>query len=442
MFRATVWLLFGVSISCSPVHSAEAAPDVADPVAETGAPISNQQFAAVDYAREIRPLLSDSCYACHGPDEASRKADLRFDRLNGAFGETSSGRTAIVPGNPEASELVRRISSGDPDEVMPPIDSGKKLSADQIALVRRWVEQGARWNKHWAFERPWRSEIPKVSNPDWPRNEIDYFIHARLDQLDWKPSPETSKEIQLRRVTFDLTGLPPTLAEIDEFLADHSPEAYERVVDRLLKSPHYGEHMTRYWLDAARYGDTHGLHLDNYREIWPYRDWVVKAFNENLPFDQFAINQLAGDLLPDPTLEQRVATGFCRAHVTTNEGGSIEEEVYVRNVVDRISTVGTVFLGLTLECASCHDHKFDPFTQKEFYQLFAFFNSLDGPALDGNVKDPAPVVSVANQKQAARMEKLRNSIDEIRAKRDALVTSTDPKYLDWLAERARRAQER
>lgn len=391
----------------------------------------------IDYQRDIRPILSHNCYACHGPDEESREAELRLDQREGAFGETASGVVPIVPGKPEESELIRRTSSDDEDERMPPIDSGKSLTAEQIALLRQWVEQGAPWKEHWAFTAPRRPEFPSVSEPDWPRNAIDVFILAGLDQRGWKPSPEADKEILIRRVTFDLTGLPPTLAEVDAFLADDSPDAYERVVDRLLRSPHYGEHMARFWLDAARYADTHGLHLDNFRQMWLYRDWVVQAFNDNLPYDQFTIQQLAGDLLPNPTISQLIATGFCRCHVTTNEGGSIEEEVYVRNVVDRVSTTGEVFLGVTFGCAVCHDHKFDPISQKEYYQLFAFFNNLDGPSMDGNVEDPAPVVRVPSKEQTASLDALREKIGDMRSQRDERMQATDPAFADWLGERLR-----
>jgi hypothetical protein len=419
---------------------AEAATEERHTTGEGSVNVPHASVAAAGYLRDIRPILSNTCYACHGPDEASRMAELRLDRPGGAFGSAESGLVPIVPGDPKNSELMRRITSRDPDEVMPPPDSGKSLSPDQITLIRRWIEEGAAWNEHWAFVPPSRPEIPSVNDPDWPKNAVDHFIQAKLDERGWKPSPDADEEILIRRVTLDLIGLPPTLAEVDEFLVDNSPDAYERVVDRLLQSPHYGEHMARYWLDAARYGDTHGLHLDNYREMWPYRDWVVKAFNENLPYDRFTVEQLAGDLLPDAAVDQVVATGFCRAHVTTNEGGSIEEEVYVRNVLDRVNTVGSVFLGLTIGCAACHDHKYDPLTQEEFYQLFAFFNSLDGPALDGNVKDPAPVVSVPSEEQAAVLQSVRARIDEIRAKRDARHSADSPEYAAWLRERARRAQ--
>ena len=388
--------------------------------------------ATVDYVRDIRPILSNTCYQCHGPDEASREADLRLDQKDRVLGAASSGTPVIVPGKPLESKLFQRLASTDPDERMPPPDSGKSLSPEQIEQIRKWIEEGASWQAHWAFVAPQRPAISDVSDKSWPRNAIDSFVLAALDKKGWTRGPDADKETLIRRVTLHLTGLPPTLAEVDAFLADDSPQAYERVVDRLLASPHFGEHMARFWLDGARYGDTHGLHLDNYREMWLYRDWVVKAFNSNLPYDQFVIQQLAGDLLPNPTVDQRIATGFCRSNVSTNEGGSIEEEVYVRNVVDRVDTLGTSILGLTIGCARCHDHKFDPLTQKEFYQLFAFFNSLDGPSLDGNVKDPAPVVNVPDEAQQAKLAGLRRVIDATRAERDTIEAMDDPDYQRWL----------
>lgn len=434
-----VLLVIGVLLVCPiPATSGEQPTQGNENQKAEAASKAAQSGTSVDYITDIRPIFSHSCYACHGPDEESRQADLRLDRLESVLGETSSGAVPIVAGQPEKSELIRRISSKDQDEVMPPIDSGKKLTLDQIAMIRLWIEQGALWKEHWAFVPPRQQELPPVSDEDWPQNAIDYFILARLDRQGWKPSPEAEKETLVRRVTFDLTGLPATLAEVDAFLADKTPTAYQCVVDRLLQSPRFGEHMARFWLDGARYGDTHGLHFDNYREMWLYRDWVVKALNDNMPYDQFTIEQLAGDLLPNPSVDQLIATGFCRCNVTTNEGGSIEEEVYTRNVVDRVSTTGTVFLGMTLGCAVCHDHKFDPFSQKEFYQLFAFFNNLDGPSLDGNVKDTAPVVSVPNSEQAAAIQVLRETIADTRSKRDERLRASLPEFSDWLTERQQR----
>ncbi len=388
----------------------------------------------VNYLRDIRPILSDHCYACHGPDAENREADLRLDDRDSAFGEADSGAHAIVPGDPANSELIGRISSHDPDLQMPPADTNKPLDAEQIERLRQWIDQGAPWQTHWAFTAPVQPKIPTVSDPTWPTNPIDSFILARLDQESFKPSVDADKETLLRRVTFDLTGLPPTLAEMDAFLADHRPDAYPRVVNRLLQSPHYGEHMARFWLDAARYGDTHGLHLDNYREIWPYRDWVVRAFNQNMPYDQFTIKQLAGDLIPDATLDDKIATGMNRCNVSTNEGGSIEEEVYVRNVVDRVVTTGTVFLGLTMECTRCHDHKYDPLTMRDFYSMFAFFNSIDGPAMDGNVKDTKPTVLAPSKQQAETLARLQKEIKQLATRKERLRSEQEAEFQQWCSQ--------
>jgi hypothetical protein len=370
--------------------------------------------SAVDFNRQIRPILSENCFACHGPDQQQRKAKLRLDTKEGAFAELRSGGFAIVPGKPAESVLLERISEPDSTRRMPPSKTGKHLAPDQIALLRQWIEQGASWSTHWAFTAPRRPHLPPITDVAWPRNPIDYFILARLEAEHLRPSPEADRAALLRRVTLDLTGLPPTLAEVEAFLSDRSSDAYEKVVDRLLRSPHYGEHMARFWLDAARYGDTHGLHLDNYREMWPYRDWVIKAYNSNLPFDQFVIEQLAGDLLPNPSLDQIVATGFNRCHVSTNEGGAIEEEFYVRNVLDRVETTGTVFLGLTVGCTRCHDHKYDPIRMKDFYQLFAFFNSIDGSALDGNAAQYPPIAQITTPQQAAALARLEKRSAEVK----------------------------
>lgn len=378
--------------------------------------------AAVDFGADVRPILSDNCFACHGPDDSQRKAKLRLDMQEGALGERG-GYPVIVPGQADKSELVARITSGDETEVMPPPAFGKSLTKEQIAVLRQWIEEGAAWEEHWSFQPLKRPAVPEVepAQAEAVRNPIDHFIIARLQREHLEPAPEADRATLLRRVTFDLTGLPPSVEEVDAFLSDPSPDAYEKVVDRLLASPRYGEHRARYWLDAARYGDTHGLHLDNYREMWPYRDWVVRAYNENKPFDEFVIEQLAGDLLDDPTDDQLVATGFNRCHVSTSEGGSIEEEVHVRNVVDRVVTTGSVLMGLTLDCTRCHDHKFDPLTMNDFYSLSAYFNSLDGPALDGNRKDPKPVLEVPSAEQRAEEARL-----------NAVITLHDSKLKgDW-----------
>lgn len=362
---------------------------------------------SIDFNRDIRPILSDNCFACHGPDQKQRQGGFRLDDKSSALGKGESGEPVIVPGNLDASGLIARITSDDSDLRMPPADSSKQLKPEQIAMLKKWVAGGASWQEHWAFVAPVKA---KAGQAPWVRNPIDWFILQKLRRAKLSPSREASRETLIRRVTFDLTGLPPTLAEIDAFLNDRSPDAYEKVVDRLLKSEAYGEHMARFWLDAARYGDTHGLHLDNYREMWAYRDWVVDAFNANKPYNEFIIEQLAGDLLPDATTEQLIATGFNRCIVTTGEGGSIAEEVYVRNVVDRVVTTGTVFMGMTFDCTRCHDHKYDPFTQRDFYSLFAFFNSIDGAPLDGNKKDHAPALKVLTPEQKQKVSELKRQI--------------------------------
>ncbi len=356
---------------------------------------------SVNFSRDILPLLSENCFQCHGPDEANREAGLRLDIRDGALAELDSGETAVVPGQSDSSALYLRINSDDPDLRMPPPDSGKTLSPAEIARIKAWIDEGAAWSGHWAFVTPRKAAIPDKVDGWHSENPIDRFVQAKLRAAQLQPEPQADRETLIRRVTLDLTGLPPTIEEVDDFLTDDSPRAFERVVDRLLDSQRYGEHMARRWLDAARYADTHGLHLDNERSIWPYRDWVIEAFNRNLPFDQFTIEQLAGDLLPNPTHEQRVATGFNRCNVTTSEGGSIDDEYYVRYAVDRVETTSTVWLGLTAGCAVCHDHKFDPLTQKEFYQLFSYFFSLTEKAMDGNALLPPPALKVPSARQLA-----------------------------------------
>lgn len=382
----------------------------------------------VDFGQQVRPLLSDRCFACHGPDKAERHGGFRLDQKASAFGSGDSGEPLIVPGDPEQSELFRRITSEDESLRMPPADGHAHLTADQIELIRRWIAEGASWEEHWSYQPLVRPDVPEVAGVD---HAVDAFIQDRLKREQLKPAAAADPATLLRRVTLDLTGLPPTPAELDQFLADPSEAAYSAAVDRLLASARYGEHMARYWLDAARYGDTHGLHLDNYREMWPYRDWVIQAFNENMPFDQFVREQLAGDLLENPTREQLIATGFNRCNVSTSEGGSIAEEVYVRNNVDRVVTYGTVFLGATFDCTRCHDHKFDPYTQADFYSMFAFFNSIDGPPLDGNREDHAPVLQVPNEEQASRLKELDEQLAELGKQRKAMQPRIDALQQKW-----------
>jgi hypothetical protein len=373
----------------------------------------------VDFNRDIRPLLSDICYTCHGPDEKTREGGLRLDLKESAFGEADSGGVAIVPGDIDESMLIERIMSDDEYEKMPPPDSGKQLTPEQVELFKRWIEEAAPWREHWSFITAERPEPPTVKVGQCLRNPIDNFVVRRLEKEGLRPSPEADRHTLIRRVTLDLTGLPPTADEIDAFLKDDEPGAYERVVDRLLASPRYGEHKARYWLDAIRYGDTHGLHLDNYRSSWPYRDWIIEAYNKNMPFDQFTREQLAGDLLKEPTTDQLVASGYIRSHVTTSEGGSINEEFLVRYAVDRTETTGTVWLGLTLGCAVCHEHKYDPISQKEFYQLYAFFNSTAEKAMDGNKAFQQGIdIQVPTMHQRQQLENIDAKLAAVRGQMD------------------------
>ena len=387
----------------------------------------------LQFNRDIRPILANNCYLCHGPDAKHREAGLRLDQSAGATAKLESGQTAIVPGDPDGSALIQRITSADRDVRMPPHDSGKSLTKEQIETLRRWIADGAEYQGHWAYLSPQRFEPHAVKHQALVRNEIDRFILARLEQEGLEPQSEADKITLIRRLTFDLTGLPPTPAEVDAFLADDSPEAYERLVDRLLESPRYGEHFGRIWLDAARYGDTHGLHLDNERSLWPYREWVINAFNQNKPFDQFTIEQLAGDLLPNATIDQQIASGFNRCNVTTSEGGSINEEVLVRYAVDRTETMSTVWMGLTLGCSVCHDHKFDPISQREFYSLYAYFNSLADAAMDGNALLPPPILKLPSDEQKAQLADFDRQIAETKQQiRDQLAATKyeDPALTD------------
>jgi hypothetical protein len=346
--------------------------------------------APVNFSREVLPVLSDNCFHCHGPSETGRKADLRLDTKEGAF-RVKQGKAVIVPGRPADSELVKRLLSTDPDELMPPAESHRALSPAQKELLQRWVAEGAPWGKHWAFEPLQPVPLPPVaSSTTSVRNPIDQFVQARLAAESLSPASEAARAQLIRRVYFDLTGLPPTPSEVDAFVNDPSPSAYESLIDRVLKLPTYGERAAQEWMDLARYADTYGFQADVERDLSPWRDWVIRAFNENLPYDQFLTWQLAGDLLPEPTREQRLATAFNRLHRQTNEGGSIEEEWRTEYVADRVHTMGTAFLGLTLECCRCHDHKYDPISQRDYYSLFAFFNSIDESGLYSHFTQATP----------------------------------------------------
>ena len=387
-----------------------------------------QGATRLDFNRDIRPILSDNCFACHGIDKKRRKADLRLDEPDGgAFSKNKDGLQAIKPGDPANSELVKRIITTDADDLMPPADSHKKLTAPQIATLKRWIGEGAGYKKHWAFEPITAPPVP--ASADGRLGTVDKFIAQRLTEAGLSFSPPASPEQLIRRVTFDLTGLPPTPQEVDAFVADQSPDAYQRVVERLLRSPHYGEHMARYWLDAARYGDTHGLHLDNERSMWPYRDWVVKSFNDNLSFDKFTVWQVAGDLIPNATQDQIVASGFNRCNVTTGEGGAINEEWLFRYAVDRTDATISVWMGLTGGCAVCHDHKYDPLSQKEFYSLYAFFNSASDPGMDGNILLTQPTVRLSTADQNKQLAALDGQIAATQARIHAAIAGlhyTDP----------------
>ena len=388
-----------------------------------------QTSEPVDFNRDVRPILSDNCFACHGFDENERQADLRLDVAEGAVADLG-GYQAIVPGKPDQSEAWRRIISTDADEIMPPSDFHKTLTDEQKQTLKRWIEQGAIYQQHWSFVPP---QKPAGKSIDNTKNPIDVFIQARLEKEKLVPAQEASKETLIRRVTLDLTGLPPTPKEVDVFLADQADDAYEKLVDRLLASVRYGEHMARYWLDLARYADTHGLHLDNERSMWPYRDWVVRAINENLPFDEFTRWQLAGDLMPDPTRDQLIASGFNRCNVTTSEGGSIDEEWVFRYALDRTTTAVEVWMGLTAGCAVCHDHKFDPLSSKDYYSLYAFFHSAADPPMDGNKIDTPPILKLAQPKDQARLDELTEQIAAIDNRIDRrvdLIDYSDPAELD------------
>ncbi len=361
---------------------------------------------AVDFNLDVQPVLAENCYPCHGPDTATRQADLRLDVREQLF-RTQDGISIVVPGDPTASELVRRVTTSDTGEVMPPVDSNRKLTPAQIDVLRRWVEGGAGWAEHWAFRAPARPEPPSVHDIARPRNAIDRFVLARLQREGLAPSPAAAPEVLLRRVTFDLTGLPPTPSEVDAFLDDDSPSAYAKVVDRLLASPRYGERMVWEWLEASRYADSNGYQGDSDRTMWPWRDWAVSALNGDMPFDRFTVEQLAGDLLPSARFDQRIATGFNRNHMINGEGGRIPEENRVEYVFDQIETMSAVWLGLTVGCARCHDHKFDPLSQEEYYQLFAFFNStpVDGAGRSGS---QSPFLEVKTRSQEAQLLELES----------------------------------
>jgi hypothetical protein len=376
----------------------------------------------------VRPILADNCFACHGPDSAARKAGLRLDRRDDAIKSK-----AIIPGNPAQSAMIVRTHSEDVKVRMPPAQTLKKLTSGQKETLTKWIAAGAEYQAHWSFIAPKRPEAPAVKDEKWVRNPIDRFILAELEKRGLTPNPEADRRALARRLSLDLTGLPAAAADVEAFVNDKSPDYYEKFVDKLLESPHWGEHRGRYWLDAARYGDTHGIHFDNYREVWAYRDWVINAFNKNERFDQFTIDQLAGDLLPNRTLDQQIATGFNRCNITTNEGGAINEEYLVLYTRDRTETAAEVFMGLTAGCCVCHDHKFDPVTQRDFYSMSAFFNNTTQAAMDGNIQNTPPVISVPKTEDRARYDAVVKQIGELKTQLDVRKKEARGDFDAWLA---------
>ena len=376
------------------------------------------------FDRDIRPILAQACFHCHGPDAERREGELRLDQVEGID-------RAFEAGDLENSEAWQRITSDDPDLRMPPPDAPHQLHADDIAALRRWIEAGAVWQSHWAFVPPQRPALPGVTAPEWVANPIDAFILARLEQEGLAPAEPADRERLLRRVTFDLTGLPPTIDEIDAFLADESANAYERVVDRLLASAHYGERMTLAWMDAARYGDSSVFHADGPRDMWGWRDWVIDAYNQNKPFDQFTIEQLAGDLLPNATPEQQIATGFLRNNATTDEGGAIAEEFRVEYAVDRVKTTSIVWMGLTMECGQCHSHKYDPITQDDYYRYFAYFNQASDPGMQTRGGNQSPVTQLFDSEALAKSQAFKAELAALEARLKSREAEAGPSFQQW-----------
>jgi hypothetical protein len=398
--------------------------------------------AEVDFNREVLPLLSDNCFKCHGPDENAREAELRLDIKEGAFGDLGGGYYPIVAGKPDESELIWHINSEDEDDVMPPPDSELSLSEKEKQLIQKWIEEGAEWKKHWSFETVKRPELPKVNYSKWPRNGIDNFILAKLEERGFSPSDEADKATLIRRLSLDLTGLPPTPAEVDAFLADTKKDAYERLVDRLLASPRYGEAMALPWLDAARYADTDGYQNDGPREMWRWRDWVIDAYNHNMPFDQFTIEQLAGDLLPNPTEDQLIATGFNRNHRYNSEAGLVLEEFRLENAVDRVDTTSTVWMGLTMGCARCHDHKYDPISTKEYYQLISYFNSITESGRAIKYGNSEPWIVAPTNEQSKELTKKSERISAAKVALESNLPEIELAQREWESSNVERVSEK
>ena len=386
----------------------------------------------MDFNRDIRPILAEHCFRCHGPDEKDRQGGLRLDTRSGALAIRDGGSPAMVPGDSRGSLLYQRITATDLEQRMPPVHfQSEPLSADQIARLRDWIDQGGTWDTHWAYVASERTPLPPVQNTRWPRNAIDYFTLARMESAGLVPAAEADKHRLVRRVTLTLTGLPPTPAEVAAFVNDPAPDAYDRLVDRLLASPQYGERMALDWLDLARYADTHGYHIDSHRDMWRWRDWVINAFNQNIPFDQFTIDQLAGDLLPEATLDQKIASGFHRNTMVNFEGGAIPEEYLAEYVADRVVTTSAVWLGQTMQCARCHDHKYDPITQREFYQLFAYFNNIAEEGLDGRTGNAKPFIKAPTPIQLAALAPLDERAATLQDALTRRAAESGPDQAEW-----------
>ena len=384
------------------------------------------------FNRDVRPIMSDTCFLCHGPDASQREADLRLDIPEGAYADRD-GSPAIIPGDPEESLLIWMINAEDEEDIMPPLEHHRALTKEEKDIFYRWINEGAEYDQHWAFVAPTKPEIPAFAK-DQPENEIDAFIRKRLESEGLTPSTEADRATLVRRLSFDLTGLPPNLKDVHAFVSDQSPDAYEKQVDRLLASPHFGERMALMWLDAARYGDSSVMHADGPRNMWPWRDWVINAYNSNQPYDQFSIEQLAGDLLPDPTLSQKIATGFNRNHPSSDEGGAIPEELRVSYVVDRVKTTSNVWLGLTMECAQCHDHKYDPISQKEYYQFYAYFNNTADPGMQTRERNQAPLVEVVSESDEQKLKEIDAEMEAARIETKRAREKALAGFEEWLAE--------
>jgi hypothetical protein len=393
--------------------------------------VSSAPAAELQFNRDIRPILSDNCLFCHGPDINKRKAGLRLDTQEGLLATLESGGRAVVPGSPSESSLIARITTADLDDRMPPADHAKQLTGEEIDRLTRWIADGASWEEHWAFQSIARPDVPAAGAPDWAKNPIDNFVAARLASNDISPSPEADRRTLARRLYLDLTGLPPAITDMEAFLADQQPGAYDRLVDTLLASTEHAEHMARFWLDAARYSDTNGYHIDNERYMWPWRDWVINAYKENKPFDEFTVEQLAGDLLPDATKDQKLASGFNRNHMINFEGGIIADEYRTQYVMDRVDTTGTVWLGLTMNCVKCHEHKYDPISHEEYYKLFAYFNTISEKGIDGRDGNALPRMRATTNKQETRLKGLEAEIAAIRTEMRKPMPEVDSTQATW-----------